>query len=967
MKKIKITLFLTLIANLQISFAQIAPDWETTINGNGDFGDNFKAVVVDANNNFYVAGYTVNSNTDRDLLVAKFNSNAQLQWKKIFAGTGNGPDEGKKILLHPNGNVVICGYLNNRSVGNDFFTAMIKPTGDTVWTRSFNSPSTNLYDEPNAISIDGQGNIIVVGDSDNDPSPFVNNDYLTVKYSSSGTLLWSVRYNSSANDNDRALALATDVSNNVYVTGRVFNSKDDDYVTIKYNASGTQQWLKSYDNGGTDRPTSIGVDQNGLIYVVGRSSNGTDDDFKLVVYNNLGAQQFTAFYDVAGHDRPIDMVVIPKGGCVITGRCDGNPSIGIDYDIHTVAFSSTGTKIWSGVFAGTALNDDIPTSIRLGSNGNVLVSGYSDADNTANILNDVVFLQFSSTGALQIKQIYKGSPDFNDEGFDLAQMPNGNVVIVGNSSDAKLQTDALCMIYNGNKAPIYSSLYKGLGDNNENVRNMVIDPQGKVYFCGYSVNRNLNRDFSYGCIDDKGAVIWKKDTSGTLFGSDEEANAIAIDPSSNIIVSGYLKNSGTSSDLYLEKVNPQGVRIWNFAYDSPFHESDRTNDMVVNTAGDIYLVGKSDVDQSWLVNDDILVMKVSSAGSLLWKTTYAASSLIDRAQFVKLTSKGDVIVAGILQNGINDNVIVLKYGPTGTLIWSKVFDYQGANDKLNDLLIDLSDNIYLVGQAQKQNGSSDYNAFVACVNQAGQQVWVNFIGKNGLTMDEAVSISLAKDNTLWVAGNIDSDTSSTVNLDVFLKNYDNTGKDLTPNLLQFGGTNSDEADDIVMIDGTTPCIAMHSNTSTTGDIDFAMNLLEYKNNQWVSSYQRNISDTIDVANTIRWQSSTKFLYVGGSTYSKTGQRDMLLGKYHQGVVGVKNQMIKSLQVFPNPCKDLLTIQSNISREIHIFNSNGSEMFVSDDLELNAPLTINIADWPQGLYFAVFSNSNTTQSIKIIKN
>jgi hypothetical protein len=253
------------------------------------------------------------------------------------------------------------------------------------------------------------------------------------------------------------------------------------------------------------------------------------------------------------------------------------------------------------------------------------------------------------------------------------------------------------------------------------------------------------------------------------------------------------------------------------------------------------------------------------------------------------------------------------------------------------------------------------------VNQTGQQVWLNFIGKNGLTTDEAVSITLANDNTLWVAGNIDSDTTAGINLDVFLKNFDNTGKDLTTNLLIYGGANSDEVDDIVMIGGTTPCIAMHSNTSTTGDIDFAMNLLEYKNNQWVNSYQRNISDTIDVANTIRWQSSTKFLYVVGSTYSKTGQRDMLIGKYHQGVVGVQNQMIQSLQVFPNPCKDLLTIQSSMSGEIHIFNSNGSEMLVSDDLKFNAPLTVNIVDWPQGIYFGVFRNSNTTQLIKIIKN
>lgn len=97
--------FLTLIITIFIGFielhAQFAVQWENTLSGQGDFGDRFNSVVTDANNNIYVTGYSVNPNSDRDIIVAKYNSSLQLQWRKIFLGTGNGPDEGKKLRCTP--------------------------------------------------------------------------------------------------------------------------------------------------------------------------------------------------------------------------------------------------------------------------------------------------------------------------------------------------------------------------------------------------------------------------------------------------------------------------------------------------------------------------------------------------------------------------------------------------------------------------------------------------------------------------------------------------------------------------------------------------------------------------------------------------------------------------------------------------------------------------------------------------
>ncbi|MCB9069081.1 MAG: hypothetical protein H6629_14890 [Calditrichae bacterium] len=44
-------------------------------------------------------------------------------------------------------------------------------------------------------------------------------DFATIKYNTSGTPLWTARYNGSGNDYDGAIALTLDKSRNVYITG----------------------------------------------------------------------------------------------------------------------------------------------------------------------------------------------------------------------------------------------------------------------------------------------------------------------------------------------------------------------------------------------------------------------------------------------------------------------------------------------------------------------------------------------------------------------------------------------------------------------------------------------------------------------------------------------------------------------------------------------------------------------------
>jgi hypothetical protein len=101
-------------------------------------------------------------------------------------------------------------------------------------------------------------------------------DILIAKYNSLGVQQWIQQYNGLANSNDFATALEVDGSGNVYVTGAVTNDTAfllSDLILIKYNSSGVQQWVQTYNGTGSayDCGTDIFIKTglNAGVYVVG--------------------------------------------------------------------------------------------------------------------------------------------------------------------------------------------------------------------------------------------------------------------------------------------------------------------------------------------------------------------------------------------------------------------------------------------------------------------------------------------------------------------------------------------------------------------------------------------------------------------------------------------------------------------------------------------------------------------------
>ena len=88
---------------------------------------------------------------------------------------------------------------------------------------------------------------------------------------------WVRHFNGAANGNDQAVAIATDPSGDVFVTGYSFGGgSGSDFATIKYSPAGLPLWTNRYDGPAhsQDGPVALGVDPGGDVVVAGSSTGG---------------------------------------------------------------------------------------------------------------------------------------------------------------------------------------------------------------------------------------------------------------------------------------------------------------------------------------------------------------------------------------------------------------------------------------------------------------------------------------------------------------------------------------------------------------------------------------------------------------------------------------------------------------------------------------------------------------------
>jgi hypothetical protein len=379
--------------------------------------------------------------------------------------------------------------------------------------------------------VDGAGNVIITGTSGN-PA-----DYLTIKYSAAGMPLWTNKYNGPAGGTDFPTALAADASGNIFVTGTSSQTSGSssfaDIATVKYSSAGVGLWTNRYaDSWAVDGAT----DADGNFYLVGYSVDAT------------------AFV--------------------------------------TLKYSGAGTLLWSNNFSQGA-NASVATALAVGSNGQIYVTGYSYRD-IANY--DYVTIAYSNSGTPLWTNRYDG-PYGPDLPTALALDGNGNVFVTGYSYTTNLTYEYATVAYSASGSTLWTRRYGGVTGVESRAQSVAVDTNGNVFVTGYSSGAS-NYDFATIKYSNNGVPIWtNRFSNGLSFNnSNDQATRVAADRDGNVLVMGVSPNGNTNNDYLTIKYSGTGGTLWAIRYDGPPAANDRSSDLAIGPGNEVYVTGMSDAN-----------------------------------------------------------------------------------------------------------------------------------------------------------------------------------------------------------------------------------------------------------------------------------------------------------------------------------------------------------------------------------
>jgi glucose dehydrogenase len=240
----------------------------------------------------YVTGTSQGTSLGEDYATIAYSTTTGARlWLRRFSGPLN-LDFAAGLTVSPStGSVFVTGYSGGSTSVEDYATISYNgATGKQLWATRYNGPG-NGNNQATALAISpGANTLFVTGDS----AGGHDLDYATIAYNTTtGKQLWARRYNGPGNGNDIPFAVAVSPDGNtVYITG---SSKaaatGGDYATVAYNTTtGTQLWTDRYNGLGNGNDTAYSVAASpatGTIFVTGASlgSGVSQSNFATIAYH----------------------------------------------------------------------------------------------------------------------------------------------------------------------------------------------------------------------------------------------------------------------------------------------------------------------------------------------------------------------------------------------------------------------------------------------------------------------------------------------------------------------------------------------------------------------------------------------------------------------------------------------------------------------------------------------------------
>ena len=350
------------------------------------------AVTTDGSGGVYLAGGTdglSGSGGEGDVALVKYDTVGNELWRRRF-GNSTSSETARGIAHGPGDVVYVSGEDYVYGVKPVLECVLLKydASGTLHWVRLLGNGTTT---EGCVVATDGAGDVYLAGSTYGDFSGTDSTSpqhVFLAKYDSGGGSVW-IRQFTSSTAGDFGIGVTVDSSGGVYVGGYTpgsipgfTNAGNYDFLLIKYDANGTEQWARLLGTPDIDEAAGVGAEPSGGVYIAGWNRGGLD---------TTSSTPFTALV-VARYDA--------AGGLVWVRQLANNY-----YTYGTAVAADTGA-VW--------------------------VVGLGDGPRPANVwqaFDDLLLVKYAKNGdVLSLRTL--GS-DMEDQGVGVAAPGGGNVYVAG--------------------------------------------------------------------------------------------------------------------------------------------------------------------------------------------------------------------------------------------------------------------------------------------------------------------------------------------------------------------------------------------------------------------------------------------------------------------------------------------------------------------------------------------------------
>lgn len=284
-------------------------------------------------------------------------------------------------------------------------------------------------------------------------------------------------------------------------------------------------------------------------------------------------------------------------------------------------------------------------------------------------------------------------------------------------------------------------------------------------------------------MSDTGDSIRQQGTLQTLL----SGRPVAIKTSDSGYAMAYQENCGDIS-FELAKFTPYMSWEWQKTYsNSVFNTS---YDMLQTLAGGYVISGETSAGG---INSECFVVAANGSGNEQWRRIFGGGPAWEWIQSVTQASDGSFYVAGGATNyysemNYNQDVLIARISSSGSLLWRKTYGSSG-DENANDIVCTSDGGCLVVGKTSSSGLArfGSYDIWLLRTNANGDTLWTTAFG--GHNKDQGISVVEYDPNTILVYGQTESFGYG--GSDLFLVATDALGKGKWARW--YGGTLAEEA------------------------------------------------------------------------------------------------------------------------------------------------------------------------------